>query len=219
MNIEGGSFRIRVSDGEGATFPRWLDPAGEREALRQLLAETPAGGAVLQLGLDHAELTAPWAKAARTYHGLDFRADARATMQAALPGATVQAPGDGAEFPVPAASQDLILSCFYLERLPMHQLYMALAELRRTLKPGGRALLASLYPGRSWPERLTAGFYRRLGRGNPLRLEHYLSPEEWEVEREAFLTRGGRCVQLLWLSRKHEARPAPHAGNPAPQPG
>lgn len=209
MNIEGGSFRIRVSEGDSARFPEWLSPEHERRALQRLLELSGLEGTVVQLGLDHADLTLPFAKQASHYLGLDFRTDALATMQALHPGAQVQVPGAGAEFPLPDASQDSFLSAFFLERLPMHQLYMALAEIKRTVKPGGRALLASLYPGRRWHERLASGLYRRLGRGDPLRLEHYLSPEDWDVEHEEFLNRAGRSAQLLSLTRKSEAGSAP----------
>ena len=102
------------------------------------------------------------------------------------------------------ASQDLFLAIFALENLRMDHLYMALSEARRVVKLGGYAALLSHAPGETLLERAHDWMLRQTRKENPIRLDHYLSPEDWETVKEESMTNKKRRVQLMLLRRKND---------------
>jgi hypothetical protein len=193
----------------GHWAPQPLVEAGAERAVKEtLLSWLPPGAyeAVTEIGLSEncGALARSSPEAAATYHGFDRREEARArAARLAIPGATLKPLPEGAELPLPKASQDLFLSLFTLERLRMDELYMAIAEMKRITKPGAYAALASLHPGDSWWERIVSSFHARAGRGTPLQLAHYLSPEDWDTVREGKQSLGrGRVAGLVVLRRR-----------------
>lgn len=180
-----------------------LPRADEALARRTLFDWLPPGklDTVAELGLGP-EARPP--AGAANYHGYDRRASARARLEARAPhGAPATLP-DGAELPLATKSLDLFLSLFTLERLRMDELYMAINEMRRLVKPGAYVALASIHPGENWWERLVAKWHARRGRGNPLQLPHYLSPEDWDTVKEGKLNLSGSRVAGLLLLRRRD---------------
>lgn len=107
------------------------------------------------------------------------------------------------QLPAGTATQDAVLCLDLLEYLRMDELYMVLAESRRTLKPGGRCFLRSLSFGSGLRGRIAAGLrslalrwrFSLFGGSRPLELNHYISPEDWRVLDDRKMPEG-------WLSRQ-----------------
>jgi len=118
--------------------------SAERTVKETLLGWIPPGRYlnVVELGIG----AEPGAGAFAEVSGADYQGCDRrpSRLQAPpKPGGEVHRLPDGAELSLPTASQDLFLSLFTLERLRMDELYMSIAEMRRVVKPGGYAALAS----------------------------------------------------------------------------
>lgn len=117
------------------------------------------------------------------YRSFDVSPAATELLLAALspfPGRAFAGPiNSSCELPLPDASQDLFACCEPLELMRMDQLYMALSEARRVLRPGGHCLLAS--------DAKVSGLQGLLQRWSGVRtleLTHYISPEDWETLRD-----------------------------------
>ncbi len=111
--------------------------------------------------------------------------------------------------PLEGASQDLFLVLDFLEYLRMDQLYMVLAEARRTLKPGGICVLRGLSPQPGAFGRLAHSLWGKVRavrpawvRGRrPLELTHYISPEDWKTLSDTREPVPWASQQLLILER------------------
>lgn len=107
----------------------------------------------------------------------------------------------GCELPIPERGLDLLVSAYYLNTVPKRELYMALAEARRVLKPGGQLALLSPLPAEGW----LAGWRRRLGLEPkdhpPWEPMHFVSPEDWLTELEEVHPHPGGRSKLVLLRR------------------
>jgi len=74
---------------------------------------------------------------------------------------------DACALPYPDASFDLAFSSYVLDLLPSDDIARALAELSRTLRPGGRLAVIALSPGTSRSARLVTSAWEALYRVSP----------------------------------------------------
>jgi SAM-dependent methyltransferase len=137
--------------------------------------ELIAGRATLEIGLGYGTLGERLARLGADYHGLDLAAGPVAMARARLarvPGAksdqVVQ--GSALELPFPDASFDHVVSIGCLHHTG--DLFRAVAECRRVLRPGGR-LLMMVYNRRS---------ARRIVLGPLLSARHRLKPDTPSAE-------------------------------------
>lgn len=107
----------------------------------------------------------------------------------------------GCELPISERALDLLVSAYYLNTVPKRELYMALSEARRVVKPGGRLALLSPLPAEGW----LAGWRRRLGLEPkdypPWEPMHFVSPEDWLTELEEIHPHPGGRSKLVLLRR------------------
>ena len=165
---------------------------------QRLLAELPAARtrSITSLGA---------ASAAPALEILGKNAGFHVASSSALPApladtVKVAAVDEALRISLPDVSQDLLLCLYAMEFLPMDRLYMACSEAKRLLPEGGRWVMLSHHPGRSFYERCRA---KLRGSGfRTLDLNHYVSPEDWDTLREGFFHREGVTSQFLVLQRK-----------------
>lgn len=106
-------------------------------------------------------------------------------------------------FPLPDKSQDLLLSAYFLEHLRMDQLYMVFSEARRVLAPGGHWAILTRSPGGSFWEKTTSRLWSATGK-RMLEMNHFISPEDWEIEIDRRISRFGLISHVFVLKRKPE---------------
>ncbi len=160
---------------------KFSDPAAQELLLRSL---PPNLGHIAELEPDK-----PWTE------------QLRARTPAHYTGVPLQ---DHGRLPLPDQSQDLFLTCYVLERLPMDHLYMVCSEARRIVKTEGHWALLALGPQSHFLAPFVALFWGKWKGIRPLELSHYISPEDWRIIQEYRQPRWGLCSQLLLLQREKE---------------
>lgn len=147
---EGDGWQGRVARAFSRAAPRYAERATAQRAMaRTLLARLPdQAGAVLDLGCGPGEMAADLADrygAACRVTGLDL-APGMLEVARQVHGERIRwLCGDAAGLPLLEASQDLVVSNLAIQWCP--DLDAVLSELRRVLRPGGRALINTLGPG------------------------------------------------------------------------
>lgn len=128
--------------------------------------------------------------AARPVYAVDLSADRLARVAARFPHVTtVVAVADGAA-EIPSGALDFVISTMVMEHVPDERKY--LDEIRRVLRPGGRAYLTTVYKKRwAWY------FRKRDGESvlDPSHLREYTDLPAFE----ALVMEGGRFDRLLSL--------------------
>jgi len=171
----------------------WSDPFEGKAKARaaELLALGP-GERVLELGVGTGRFQAHACERAGP-EGLVVGLDLSATMlglsrEAAAGARLVRA--DASRLPFPPATFDAVFSAYTLDLLPRPLIEATLAEVRRVLRPDGRAVLCSLTEGRSAVQRglmaLWKGIHQRLGAARvggcrPLELAPFVAAAGLEV--------------------------------------
>jgi ubiquinone/menaquinone biosynthesis C-methylase UbiE len=147
------------------------------------VAEAVVGRDVLEIGCGTGLILERTAAVARRATGIDLSAG-MAHFSAAKKGLTV-AQASATDLPFAGASFDVVYSFKVLPHVP--DLGAALAEIRRVLRPGGRAFVEVYNP---WSlKRLANGVAGALGRGKPVYVRHdslrrvrRVLPQGWEVK-------------------------------------
>lgn len=103
------------------------------------------------------------------------------------------------ELSLPERSLDLLVVAYSLNSLPQRLLYMALAEARRLVRPGGWLGLVSNVkaPGLLAQAKAALG-PRRLPPWEPM---HFISPEDWGTERQLSTQSDGVPSKAVILRR------------------
>ena len=159
------------------------------------VAEAVVGGDVLEIGCGTGLILERTAKVARRAIGIDL-SSGMARFSATRKGLTV-AQASATDLPFADGSFDVVYSFKVLPHVP--DLGAAIAEIRRVLRPGGRAFVEVYNP---WSlKRLAAAATGVLGRGKPVYVRHddlravrRALPEGWEVK-------GVRGVRIFAPSR------------------
>jgi ubiquinone/menaquinone biosynthesis C-methylase UbiE len=60
---------------------------------------------------------------------------------------------DAYSLPYPESTFDLVMNSYMFDLLPEEDFPLVLAEFRRVMKPGGRIVITSMTPGRTWYSR------------------------------------------------------------------
>ncbi|MDW7745069.1 methyltransferase domain-containing protein [Halomonas sp.] len=146
----GDDWQARVARAFSRAAPRYAECAvAQRIMAEPLLSRLPArAGRVLDLGCGAGELTASLAgRFGRgcTVIGLDLAPGMLEVARRTHGDAARWLFGDAAALPLAEASQDLVVSNLAIQWCP--DLDAVMAELRRVLRPGGRALVNTLGPG------------------------------------------------------------------------
>jgi ubiquinone/menaquinone biosynthesis C-methylase UbiE len=68
---------------------------------------------------------------------------------------------DAYSLPYRDATFDLVINSYMFDLLPEHDFSRVLLEFKRVLKPGGRMVITSMTPGRSWYSRMWDRLIRR----------------------------------------------------------
>lgn len=147
----------------------WLLMGGRERAFREKLvriARLKPGDAVLDVGCGTgtvAMVAKRQVGAAGVVHGIDPSPEmiARAKKKAARAGADVTfAEAIVEALPYPDARFDVVLSTLMLHHLPRNARHACAREIRRVLKPGGRALVVDFGPTPSGKRSLIGHFHR-----------------------------------------------------------
>ena len=147
------------------------------------VAEAVVGGDVLEIGCGTGLLLERTATVARRASGIDLSAG-MARFSATRKGLTV-AQASATDLPFAEGSFDVVYSFKVLPHVP--DLAAAVAEIRRVLRPHGRAFVEVYNP---WSlKRLAAAATRVVGRGKPVYVRHdslrrvrRALPDGWEVK-------------------------------------
>ncbi|RAH37398.1 methyltransferase domain-containing protein [Halomonas sp. SL1] len=144
------NWRARVAHAFSRAAPHYRERARAQQAMAERLLERlpERAGAVLDLGCGPGDLAAELAKrfaADATIHGLDL-APGMLTEARRRHGETIDwLCADAADLPLPDGGLDLVVSNLAIQWCS--DLDAVLAEVRRVLRPGGRALINTLAPG------------------------------------------------------------------------
>ncbi|WP_280549554.1 methyltransferase domain-containing protein [Halomonas sp. 11-S5] len=146
----GDDWQARVARAFSRAAPHYAERAvAQRIMAEPLLSRLPArAGRVLDLGCGPGEMTASLAGrfgAGCTVIGLDLAPGMLEVARHTHGDAARWLCGDAAALPLGEASQDLVVSNLAIQWCP--DLDAVMAELRRVLRPGGRALVNTLGPG------------------------------------------------------------------------
>jgi ubiquinone/menaquinone biosynthesis C-methylase UbiE len=174
---------------------------GVRAVHRELIdrADLRDGQRVLEIGCGTGNLTV---LAKRMHPGVDFTGSDpdplaldRARRKAR--GAATFDRGYAQELPYPDGSFDVVLSALMLHHLPTDVRTLAVSELRRVLRPGGRVLVADF----GGPMTAADGFMARrmLASGR-------MADNLGTAIPDLFDSAGFRCTQLATVARPHWAR-------------
>ncbi|PRY71960.1 methyltransferase domain-containing protein [Halomonas ventosae] len=146
----GDDWRARVARAFSRAAPRYVERAvAQRIMAEPLLSRLPARAErVLDLGCGPGEMATALADrygAECRVTGLDLAPGMLEVARQAHGDAALWLCGDAATLPLGDASQDLVVSNLAIQWCP--DLDAVMAELRRVLRPGGRALVNTLGPG------------------------------------------------------------------------
>jgi demethylmenaquinone methyltransferase/2-methoxy-6-polyprenyl-1,4-benzoquinol methylase len=186
---------------------------GRAKALAWSWCESSPGQRVLELGVGTGQFQALAAERSRgqgVVVGLDISRTMLELAQERAPAAR-QVQGSVAALPFADQSFDWVFSSYTFDLLPLGLIEVALAEVRRVLRPEGQVVLCGLTEGRAALERLFmflwGGIHRvapaQVGGCRPLTLTPLLEAAGFEVLRrehvgqlgtpsEVILVRGGR---------------------------
>lgn len=143
-------WRARVAHAFSRAAPHYHERARAQQAMAERLLERlpDRAGAVLDLGCGPGDLTAELATrfgADATIHGLDLAPGMLTEARRRHGEAINWLCADAADLPLPSGSLDLVVSNLAIQWCP--DLDAVLADVRRVLRPGGRALINTLAPG------------------------------------------------------------------------
>ncbi|MDI5921939.1 methyltransferase domain-containing protein [Halomonas sp. LR5S13] len=146
----GEDWQARVAHAFSRAAPRYAERAVAQRIMAEPLRSRLPGHAerVLDLGCGPGELTAQLAGrfgAGCTVIGLDLAPGMLEVAHRTHGDAARWLCGDAAALPLEEASQELVVSNLAIQWCP--DLDAVMAELRRVLRPGGRALVNTLGPG------------------------------------------------------------------------
>lgn len=99
-----------------------------------------------------------------------------------------------------SSDESAIAIPFFLETLPKSVLYMVLADLRRATTTDGKVLILSL----TKPETLGEKFHYWWNQISPIEIHHFISPEDWVIEKEEEGFLASKRFSLLTLQRLPE---------------
>lgn len=105
------------------------------------------------------------------------------------------------ELPVDESSLDLALQAYLFNRVRMDQVYMICAELRRSVKKGGYWGILEHSFGSGILSKGISGVWGRWMQHNLLDINHYISPEDWEIHSQEYLSNFGISSQIMILKR------------------
>ncbi|WP_280539022.1 methyltransferase domain-containing protein [Chromohalobacter sp. 11-W] len=147
---EATEWRTRVAHAFSRAAPHYVRRATAQHAMSEhLLTHLPSQAeCILDLGCGPGELTARLARHYpdhRRIEGLDLAPGMLAEARRRHPEAIRWVCGDAAMLPHADTSFDLVVSNLAIQWCP--DLDRVLSEIRRVLRPGGRALLNTLAPG------------------------------------------------------------------------
>ena len=141
-----------------------LDPGWRRRALRLLRADPPARLLDVATGTADFAILAARSLPQSAVVGVDLsegmlEAGRRKVSAAGLDARVALQPGDAQSLPFPDAAFDAATAAFGVRNF--ENLAAGFAEIRRVLKPGGRAVILELSAPRAFPLRQLHGFYLR----------------------------------------------------------
>lgn len=189
----------RVYNRLGAGLDRAARYESQAKARALALLDLQPGMRVLHVGVgtgaEHAALLRAVGPAGLVV-GLDLSRTMLNLTRRRAPGPLAEA--DALRLPVAAAAFDRLFSAYLLDLLPAAELPLAIAELLRALRPGGRLGLVSLTegvdrPSRRFVARWTLGFRlspARFGGCRPLQLAPLLAAQGLAPQREVVVQRG-----------------------------
>lgn len=113
------------------------------------------------------------------------------------------------ELPLADSSQDLFLTIYLLEFLRMDQFYMVCSEARRMVRPGKYWAIINLSPPEKIADKLIAFTRNKIAAIQPdwmshlkfIDINHYISPEDWEVMKQDTYSTRGTPSQITLLKR------------------
>jgi ubiquinone/menaquinone biosynthesis C-methylase UbiE len=187
-------------------------PKLDRAGLELFFRVTPFSAAkkILEIGAGSGRIAeivlSAKAAASSHYDALDFRAQASESLRGPelkYPAQfkMIQASADG-PYPFADHRYDLAFCCYVLERLRKDQLYMALAEARRLLPAGSFFSVLFRSPEESFLRRARA--FLSFGREPEIELNHFISPEDWEIADDERIRSHGAISRVMLLRRKSE---------------
>ncbi|KGE78300.1 malonyl-ACP O-methyltransferase [Halomonas salina] len=147
-------WRARVAHAFSRAAPHYHERARAQQAMAERLIERlpDRAGAVLDLGCGPGDMTAELAGRfgasdddGATIHGLDLAPGMLTEARRRHGEAIHWLCADAADLPLPSGSLDLVVSNLAIQWCP--DLDAVLADVRRVLRPGGRALINTLAPG------------------------------------------------------------------------
>lgn len=145
-------------------------------------AEPPGNLTIVEIGCAHGSALAELAT--RNSAGLTIGFDISGALLRRGRGVLV-CQADARAIPLPDASADRIYCAHVLDLLSIAEIHIAVAEMRRILKPSGRVALINLRSGTRWFDAawsvLYLAFPNLLGGCRPVRVASYLSEAGFAV--------------------------------------